>query len=95
MGMNVLTLSALIAFWTEHPTAEGPLRAWYALVRSREYTSFADVQADFGSADWVQGFIVFNISGNHYRLIVLPNFTGKRLYVEHVFTHAEYDDWRP
>ena len=93
--MNVITLGTLIGFWSVHPDAEEPLRAWYRHMRVAEYADFAGVRADFGSADWVKGFIVFNVGGNKYRLIVLPNFQGKRFYVEAVFTHREYDDWRP
>lgn len=85
----------LLAFWARHPDAEGPLRAWYRQVRSREYTSFAEVKADFGSADWVGGFIVFDLGGNKYRLIVYPNFRGRRFYIEAALTHREYDDWEP
>ncbi|WP_075831510.1 type II toxin-antitoxin system HigB family toxin [Deinococcus marmoris] len=66
VGMNALTLAALIAFWLKHPDAEGPLRIWYRQVRHNEYQSFADVKADFGSADWVQGFIVFDLSTRHF-----------------------------
>lgn len=93
MGMNALTLTVLIAFWTDHPDAEKPLREWYRLVRSREYGSFAEVKADFGSADWVQGFIVFDMGGNKYRLIVRPNFDGKRFYIQGVYTHKQYNAW--
>lgn len=93
--MNALTLAALIAFWLEHPDSEDALRVWYRQVRRSEYQSFADVKADFGSADWVQGFIVFDISGNKYRLIVRPEFRTKRLYIEAILTHREYDHWRP
>lgn len=94
MGMNALTLAVLIAFWTRFPDAEAPLRAWYKRIRSRTYANFAEVKADFGSADWVKGFVVFDIAGNKYRLIVEPNFQGQRFYIEAVLTHAEYDDWR-
>ncbi|WP_293915328.1 type II toxin-antitoxin system HigB family toxin [Deinococcus sp.] len=93
--MNALTLAALVAFWTQYPDAETPLRAWYKQVRAREYGSFAEVKADFASADWVEGFIVFDIGGNKYRLIVEPNFDGQRFYVEAVLTHKQYDAWRP
>lgn len=93
MGMNALTLSALIAFWTTYPDAEATLRAWNTHVRTHEYRSFADVKADFPSADWVRGLIVFDIGGNKYRLIVRPNFEGRRFYIEHVFTHKQYDAW--
>lgn len=93
--MNALTLAALIAFWTDHPDAEKPLREWYRLVRSREYRSFADVKEVFGGADWVQGFIVFDIGGNKYRVIVEPVFEFKRFYIQAILTHRDYDDWRP
>ncbi|WP_345466583.1 type II toxin-antitoxin system HigB family toxin [Deinococcus carri] len=93
--MNVLTLSTLLAFGEEHPDAAAPLRAWYRHVRSREYGSFAEVKADFGSADWVGGLIVFDIGGKKYRLIVRPNFVGKRFYIEAALTHRQYDHWRP
>lgn len=93
--MNVLTLATLSAFWAQYPDAEEPIRAWVKHVRSRDYATFADVKADFGSADWVKGYIVFNIGGNKYRLIVTVNFTYRSFFVKHVLTHEDYDDWRP
>ncbi len=50
-----------------------------------------------GSADWVEGYVVFNIGGNKYRLIVSPNF-GPRFrtfFIKHVFTHRQYNGWTP
>jgi mRNA interferase HigB len=93
--MNVITLPILTEFGSVYRDALEPLRAWYRQMRSSDYGSFADVRADDGSADWVKGFIVFNIGGNKFRLIVFPNFVGKRFYIEAVFTHAQYDQWRP
>ena len=95
MGMNALTLAVLIAFWTEYPDAEIPLRQWYRVIRTREYGSFAEVKADFGSADWVGGYIVFDIGGNKYRLIVRPNFAYKSFFIKFIGTHKQYDalDW--
>lgn len=93
VGMNALTLAVLIRFWTQYPEAEEPLRIWYRRIRSREYSSFAEVKADFGSADWVGGRIVFDIGGNKFRLVVRPDFTGKRFYIELVGTHKQYDAW--
>jgi len=97
MSMNVIAPRALAAFWAHHPEAEEPLRAWLRHVQKAEYASFADVRAEFGSADWVAGLIVFNIGGNKYRLIVSPNF-GTRFrtfFIKHVLTHRQYDDWVP
>jgi len=91
--MNALTLAVLIAFWQEHPDAEVALRAWYKRIRTTEYNNFAEVKADFPSADWVRGLIVFDILGNHYRLIVAPDFRVKRFYIKFVGTHRQYDAW--
>ena len=93
--MNALTLATLIAFWTRYPDAEAPLRQWLKQIRRSEYQSFAEVKADFNSADWVKGFIVFDIGGNKYRLIVEPNFLYKSFLIQAVLTHDEYDHWRP
>jgi mRNA interferase HigB len=50
----------------------------------------------FGSADFIQpDYVVFNIKGNKYRVIARISFHYKRVWIKHVFTHAEYDRWRP
>lgn len=72
-----------------------PLRRWLKQVRRSEYASFAEVKAEFGSADWVEGFIVFDIGENRYRLLVEPNFQYRSFFIQAVMTHREYDDWRP
>jgi mRNA interferase HigB len=41
-------------------------------------------------------YTVFNIGGNHFRLVVGINFETRRIFIKHVLTHAEYDkgDWK-
>ena len=95
MGMNLLTLAALIAFWTENPGSEKALRAWYKAIRSQDFSNFAEVKAAFPSADWVKGFIVFDIMGNDYRVIVDPDFRFKQFHIVFIGTHKQYDSWRP
>lgn len=51
MGMNLLTLATLIAFWIEHPESEQALRAWYKAVRSRDFSNFAEIKEAFPTAD--------------------------------------------
>ncbi len=36
---------------------------------------------------------VFNIAGNKYRLVVNIRYDWQTVFVMHVFTHEEYDDW--
>ena len=50
-----------------------------------------DVQASYLNAEAVGNFTVFNIKGNHYRLIVDIVYPTQRIYIKYVLTHAEYD----
>lgn len=78
-------------FWEQYPTAERPLRAWFTQVEQVHWHNFAEVRADFPTADQVHRLTVFNISGNHYRLIVRIEYEKQRVYIRAVLTHAEYD----
>ncbi|KHG39820.1 MAG: type II toxin-antitoxin system HigB family toxin [Aphanizomenon flos-aquae KM1D3_PB] len=43
------------------------------------------------TADAVGNFIVFNIKGNSYRLIVSIDYAIQTVYYKYFLTHAEYD----
>jgi mRNA interferase HigB len=60
-------------------------------VRQTEFRSFAELRAVFPTADKVDDWIVFAISGNRYRLIAAVHFKRGKVYIRHVLTHAEYD----
>lgn len=93
--MWVVSLRRLREFWAEHPRAEVPLRGWYTLTAAAEWATFAELRSDFPTADLVGNCTVFNIAGNHFRLIARAFFTNHKVYVLRVMTHAEYDrnDW--
>lgn len=42
----------------------------------------------------VGNFTVFNLKGNHYRLIVGVNYELQTIYYKDLLTHAEYDKGR-
>ena len=90
--MRVIAISTLRDFWTIHPDAEQPLKEWYVKVCRASWSSLNDMRADFNSVDYVgnQRF-VFNIKGNHYRLVVAVKFTPQVVYIRFVGTHDEYD----
>ena len=71
------------------------MQAWRAVIESRDYASFADLKSAFNATDKVGNFYVFDIGGNKYRLIAAIHFNRQILYVRHVFTHQEYDKWKP
>ena len=91
--MQIIALRTLRQFWGRHPQAEAPLRAWYSRVKAAEWKSPNDVKSEFGSAvDFVaDSRIIFDISGNKYRLVVHVSYTFGRVLVKFIGTHKEYD----
>ena len=45
-------------------------------------------------ADIVGRYIVFNIRGNHYRLIAEINYEFQQILIRQILTHEEYDRGR-
>ena len=89
--MRVIAISTLREFWTKHPDCEQPLTEWYVKVCRASWTSFNDIKNDFNSVDYVGNQrYVFNIKGNHYRIVVAVKFTPKIVYIRFVGTHDEY-----
>lgn len=94
--MNVLSKARLLEFAEQYPEAREALLAWFELTRKLDFASFTEVQAIFASASWVgPEYIVFNIKGNHFRLITTVDFTYRKLRVKEFMRHKEYDKWRP
>ncbi len=83
-------------FYRLHRFAEAPLRVWKTKVQEASWENFSDIRQTFSNADWIGGRIVFNIAGNHYRLIAIANFKEQRLYICQVMTHEEYSqkNWK-
>lgn len=89
--MHVISKKKLREFWALHPKAKSPLEAWYQLAKHAKWSSFAEVRRTLKSADRVGRFVVFDIGGNKFRLIVVIHFNRGKLFVRHVLTHNEYD----
>lgn len=93
--MRIIALSTLKSFWEdspEHLEAKEPVLAWYRYVLRANWSTPAEVKQDFGNASILKdGRVVFNISGNKYRLIAWINYTYQVVYVRFLGTHAQYD----
>ena len=96
-GVWVISWKPLREFWKVHEDAEVPLATWFAITEEATWKSFADVRATFGrTVDRVGECYVFNIRGNHYRLIAKISKKWKKVWVRRVLTHREYDrgEWK-
>lgn len=91
--MRVIARKTLSDFWSEHPSAERPLRAWFREAIEASWADPMDVKKAYRSASILQdGRVVFNIHGNSFRLVVWVNYDYKTVYIRFVGTHAEYDE---
>ena len=59
-----------------------------------DWSSLEEVRAVFPATDMVADLAIFNIRGNHYRLIVRMVFRYKRIYIKEFLTHAAYGKGR-
>ncbi len=90
--MRVISEKALREFWKIHPDAEQALRTWLALVKRAAWRTPDDIQRDFATASFLaNNRVVFNIRGNHYRMVVLVIYRPGNIYIRFIGTHAEYD----
>jgi mRNA interferase HigB len=87
----IISKKALQQFWERYPDSRSSLLRWYKIVQKMDFSSFDELRQTFPSADKVGDFIVFNIGGNKNRLIAAVHFNGKKLFIRHVLSHAEYD----
>jgi mRNA interferase HigB len=96
--MHVISKKKLREFWEnqKHAHAEGPLLAWYYVVTQAEWHRFADVKQTFNSCDQVGSKTVFNVGGNHYRVITFIDYERQRVYIRAVLDHKDYDkgNWK-
>lgn len=89
--MRVLSRRRLREFWEKHPEAQSSLDAWHRLAERANWKKFAELREDYSTADLVGRYVVINIGGNEYRLILEIFFESGVILVRQVLTHKEYD----
>lgn len=91
--MWIISKSRLREFWKRPACADsqGPLAAWFKHVAAADWRKWADLKADFSTADLIGTCVVFNIGGNKYRLVVRVLYLSHKVFILRVMTHAEYD----
>ena len=90
--MRIIAKKNIVEFYTQHSEAKFPLEDWYRKTIVAEWSCFADIKKDFNSVDAVgNGRFVFNIKGNHFRIVVHILFVPKIIYIRFIGIHKEYD----
>jgi mRNA interferase HigB len=99
--MRIITRKRLRQFSARHTDAAVPLALWARAVQAARWRNLDEVRMAFPHADNVRVYsgreaTVFNIKGNHYRLITAIHYDRQRLFIMRFLTHAEYnkDRWK-
>jgi len=90
--LRVIAKKILRGFWEKHADSEQQLKAWYQEASNANWKEPNDIKIDYPSASiLLDNRVVFNIKGNHYRLIVKINYGYQMVWIRFVGTHAEYN----
>ena len=90
--MRIIARKTLRDFWIQHSDAEHALKAWYHDVQVADWANPNEIVQVYATASIIGDHrVVFNICGNHYRLIVTINYPYRVVYIRFVGTHHEYD----
>ena len=90
--MNTISLKKIREFVELHPDSKSSLTAWYKMAKKARWRSLAAVREVYPHADLVGKYTIFNIRGNHYRLIAEINYQYQQILIREILTHEEYDN---
>ena len=80
--MRVISKSALVEFWIQHPNAQKALEDWYHEAAAALWKTPQDIKARYASASFL---------GHNRVVFVAVAYRFSALYVKFVGTHAQYD----
>lgn len=92
--MKVYAKHLISDFIQAHAGSKKNLEAWLAEAEDADWKTTADVRDRYKTASFLaDNHVVFNVSGNNYRLLVQISFKSQVVVIIRVGTHAEYDKW--
>jgi len=98
--MHIVTRKHLVEAGQRYRDAAREIQAWYKVASKAHWRNFVEVRENFGDADSVDEYVVFNIRGNRYRLITIIHYSREKegriteghIYIRSFLTHKQYDD---
>lgn len=88
--MRVISKRKLREYSKASAQAELPLVEWYITMKASHAKNLNELRKEFNGVDSVNGYTVFNIGGNNYRLITAIHYNTQLCYLRTIWTHAEY-----
>ena len=90
--MRIISFRRLRESFENDPNSRVALQDWHKRTSKAEWEDFSDVKKTFNSVDSVgNSRFVFNVKGNHYRIVAKILFKARIMYIRWVGNHKEYD----
>ncbi|MDX6459850.1 MAG: mRNA interferase HigB [Acidobacteriaceae bacterium] len=98
--MYIVTRRHLNEAAQRYQDAANEIRAWATIVEAARWRNFSEVRSMFTDADYVDGYVIFNVRKNRYRLVTIIHFSKTRdkkqtaghVYIRSFLTHKEHDN---
>ena len=82
----------MLEYATQYPDADSALFEWYHEMVNYDFKNFNELKKVYAHASIVSDDrVVFNISGNKYRLVVRINFRFKAIQIKWFGAHKQYE----
>ena len=94
--MRIIATRTINAYRECYPEADGALKSWVAQIEGNDFKHFPDLKRMFPTADFVKpDRIIFNIKGNHFRLITAVDFKRQMVLIKWFGRHKDYNKINP
>ncbi len=95
MKVHLIKKQSIEDFVKKNVRSKTSFEIWFSIMRQADWNEPNDIISTFNRADILgkgSGRVVFDIGGNHYRMICKYHFGASKvhLFVKWVGTHAEY-----
>jgi mRNA interferase HigB len=90
--MRIISRKTLINFCKKYPNSEQALKSWFDEVKNANWNSQNELKIHYKNASIITNkTVVFNIKGNHYRLVTDIEHKIGIIFIIWIGTHKEYD----
>ena len=98
--MHIVTRRHLSEAVRQYPDAASEVEAWASIIEGARWHNFAEARELFKDADYVDGYVIFNVRRNRYRVVtvihhaktIVEKQTDGHVYIRSFLTHKEYDN---
>jgi mRNA interferase HigB len=97
MRVHLIKKQVIEDYIAGHATGRSSFETWLSAIKHADWVKPDDIRQTFGSADLLRNGsdrVVFNISGNNYRMICKYYFGSFRvhLFICWIGTHTDYNE---